>query len=178
VNNIPPFPPAERFGTALLALIHAIAARYGWLMPKWLIKRMEDEVRGLVEAFSLVAAQGARLLAEAAEAAEAAKAAEAAEPAPQPVQVDEAEPARVRGPARSVGRTRIARSAAQQPDAGRQEATPLRTGGPRRRRPGHRNCRRAGRRATVLRPHSLHPPPSQKTARAKPAPWHAHFVTI
>ncbi len=83
MNNIPPFPPAERFGIAMLALIHSLAARAGWLMPKWLVRLMEDEVRGLVEAFSLLAAEGAKLLAAAAEqAAEIPPSATEAGPAP------------------------------------------------------------------------------------------------
>ncbi len=56
MSNAPPFPPAERFGAAMMALIHAIAARYGWCIPKWLIARIENDIRGFVDALSQLAA--------------------------------------------------------------------------------------------------------------------------
>jgi len=57
VNSAPNFPPAERLGVALIGLIRAIAARAGWLMPRWVVAMMEDNVRGFVEALSLLAAE-------------------------------------------------------------------------------------------------------------------------
>ncbi len=40
----------------MLALVQAIAARAGWWLPKWLIARVEGEIRGFVEAISLLVA--------------------------------------------------------------------------------------------------------------------------
>ncbi len=180
MNNVPPFPPAERFGTAMLALIHALAARYGWLMPKWLIKRMEDEVRGLVEAFSLLAAEGAKLLAAAAAAETAAEIpSSATEPGPT------AWPA-IRKSPRTGGHGGAARPAAPRaPETGTSRLTPA----PRR----ARHCRPAIRIAPPARhphsrsPHSRSPParaslpPISRVAifdLAKPTRWYAYFVSI
>ncbi len=80
MHTAPPFPPAERLGIALMGLIHALAARAGWWIPKWVIALMEDQVRGLVEALSLLAAEvAAGRMAPLPDAAPATDATEAAE---------------------------------------------------------------------------------------------------
>ncbi len=56
MNNIPIFPPAERFGLSLIALIRAIAAQAGWFVPRWLVAKVEADIWGFVEALSLLVA--------------------------------------------------------------------------------------------------------------------------
>ncbi len=56
MSNVPLFPPAERFGAAMLALVQSIAARAGWWLPEWVIVWVEGEIRGFVEAISLLVA--------------------------------------------------------------------------------------------------------------------------
>jgi hypothetical protein len=56
MNNVPLFPPAERFGLAMIALVRAIAARAGWFVPRWLVAKVEDDIWGFVEALSLLVA--------------------------------------------------------------------------------------------------------------------------
>jgi hypothetical protein len=56
VNNTPLFPPAERFGLSLIALIRAIAGQAGWVVPRWLVAKVEAEIWGFVEALSLLVA--------------------------------------------------------------------------------------------------------------------------
>ncbi len=72
MNNIPIFPPAERFGLSLIALIRAIAAQAGWVVPRWLVAKVEAEIWGFVEALSLLVAvvKEANLAAAAEQAAE------------------------------------------------------------------------------------------------------------
>ncbi len=56
MNNTPLFPPAERFGLAMIALVRAIAAQAGWFVPRWLVAKVEAEIWGFVEALSLLVA--------------------------------------------------------------------------------------------------------------------------
>jgi hypothetical protein len=155
----------------MMALIHAIAARAGWLIPKWLVKLMEDEVRGLVEAFTLLAAEGAKLLAAQAE-QRAEQAAEQAGQIPAPV----AEPAAQKAggspkrgkSARSGRQGGAASQSTRRPGKRHQRSRPRAT--PRRHPP---SARRASGRITL----ALKRPP-RFSAYAKPAPWHAHIVTI
>jgi len=169
VNNTPIFPPAERFGHAMIALIRAIAAQAGWCVPRWLVAKVEAEIWGFVEALSLLVAV--------VEEANLAAASAGAEPAPQPVQGTNTK-ARHRGTARSGRRATIGRSATRSPEARGQEAA-----APRRRMPSpprshHQDRRRPGRHATAPRSRWGQPPPNRKTAYSKPARWHAQIVPI
>jgi hypothetical protein len=153
VNNTPLFPPAERFGLAMIALIRAIAAQAGWFVPRWLVAKVEAEIWGFVEALSLLVA----VVREANLAAAAAAA--AAEPAPQPVKATEPKPARNRGTAPSGRLLRIARTATDLPEIGGQESAaplvrpdishPPNSSPPRSPVTGHRS--------TGLRPRTVHP---------------------
>jgi len=167
VNNTPLSPPAERYGLSLIALIRAIAAQAGWVVPRWLVAKVEAEIWGFVEALSLLVAV----------VKQANLAAAAAEPAPQPVQGTNTK-ARHRGTARSGRRAAIGRIATRSPEARGQEAAAPRHPRPSAPHPQRQNRRRPGRHATVSRPRSGQPPPHRKTAYAKPTPWRAQNVTM
>jgi hypothetical protein len=57
MNNAPTLSPADRLGAIILALIVAIAARAGVRLPNWLLKEIEDQLKGIGESFALLAAQ-------------------------------------------------------------------------------------------------------------------------
>jgi hypothetical protein len=57
MNNAPTLSAADRLGAIILALIVAIAARAGVRLPNWLLREIEDQLKGIGESFALLAAQ-------------------------------------------------------------------------------------------------------------------------
>jgi hypothetical protein len=57
MNNASTQSPADRLGAIILALIVAIAARAGVRLPNWLLKEIEDQLKGIGESFAVLAAQ-------------------------------------------------------------------------------------------------------------------------
>ncbi len=151
----------------MIALVRAIAAQAGWVVPRWLVAKVEAEIWGFVEALSLLVAV-----------VKEANLAAAAEPAPQPVKATEPKPARPRGTAPHRRQARTTRIATNLPKTGGQE-----TAAPRRPRlspprPSRQNRRRPGRPTTGLRLRSGHALSRQKTSRSNVANWHVLIVTI
>lgn len=155
MSNTPNLSPAERLGIILTSLIQAILARAGWFLPAGLIAKIEDNVRGISEAFAFLATQ---LQA-------------AAEQAAQPVQMangrrSSAHPARKArhaGAATRSPRPQVADNPTPLPDAGSRELAPHWRESP-------RSC--------VTFAHWPRVRPKPKTAWAKPAPWHVHNVAL
>jgi len=148
VNNIPIFPPAERFGLAMIALIRAIAAQAGWFVPRWLVAKVEAEIWGFVEALSLLVAV----------VAEQQRNQSAADPVVAPVPaatVEQATPPARHG---TPGRRRPAARPGPKPAAPERGAQPRRQSRPRRSR---RRPSRTGtvRRHAAQRPYRLTQPP-------------------
>jgi hypothetical protein len=150
---------------------------------------MEDEVRGLVEAFTLIAAEGAKLLAAQAAAAQAAAAQAAAEQAAPQQAAQPADAADTEGAARTSPSFRRSSAAprnrgTQQPDA----ENPLQPAAPKTApKPAPTTSTspplpaRTSRRTqphVIAAPDWPHLHPSPKIGFEKPTLWHAHFVTI
>jgi hypothetical protein len=57
MNDTPTLSPADRLGAIILALIVAVAARAGVRLPNWLLKEIEEQLKGIGESFALLAAQ-------------------------------------------------------------------------------------------------------------------------
>lgn len=115
MNNASPRSPAEQLSRFLEDLIQALLARTGWFLPMWLIAPLLKELRGIGQAFALLAAHIAECQAA------AAAAAAAAEQAPAPA-------------ARQAAAT--SRLGAQGSRAARKSAPAVRQGADGARRPG------------------------------------------
>jgi hypothetical protein len=154
-------------------------------MPKWLVKLMEDEVRGLVEAFTLIAAEGAKILAAQAAAAQAAAEQAAAEQAAAEQAAQPADAADTGDAARTSPSFRRSSAAprnrgTQQPDA----ENPLQPAAPKTAPKTSASPPLPARTSRRTQFHVIAAPdwpnlhPSPKIAFEKPALWHAHFVAI
>jgi hypothetical protein len=153
-NDASALSPADRLGAIIMALIVAIAARAGVRLPNWLLKEIEEHLKGISESFALLAAQVregkyAPLPATRQAAAKSRRA---------------CGNARSRSPERPNSRKRPRRTAAQAPEIRRSQA-PTRL--PRLRRSSIQSAHRPSR-----------SPAGQKTAWFKHLPRHAHFIAF
>ncbi len=57
MNNTPNLSPAERLGILIEFLIQAILARAGLRLPRWMIEMITGQLRGIGEAFAVLAAK-------------------------------------------------------------------------------------------------------------------------
>ncbi len=165
MNNASPLSPADRLVAILLALLQAVAARAGWLLPESLIAKIEGEIRGMGDALS-------QLLASIAEGKFAAEAAATTEiPAPT---TQAGVRTRISHAPRKPGKRRH-RGTVESP-AEAKAATPAEVG----HRPAAPLPPAAAARSPARSPHPPRPqwPKPQFSTRLKPAPWHALNVAI
>jgi hypothetical protein len=153
VNNAPTLSPADRLGAIIMALIVAIAARAGVRLPNWLLKEIEEHLKGIGESFALLAAQVRE-----------------GKYAPLPATSQAPATSRRAGrnarsgsPVRPNSRKRPRQKAAQLREMRRRPAPSLLPG------PRHSRIRSAHR--------PTRSPPRQKMAGFKHPPWHVQFVT-